>query len=71
MPDKKTAGVGVGGIGGGGGKQPMMVPINIVCAPEPMQNDLKTVCSFSLFLSLSIHCFVSLPSNYFSQSRTH
>ncbi|XP_005177102.1 SNF-related serine/threonine-protein kinase isoform X2 [Musca domestica] len=42
VPDKKTAGVGVGGIGGGGGKQPMMVPINIVCAPEPMQNDLKT-----------------------------
>ncbi|XP_073812329.1 SNF related kinase isoform X2 [Musca autumnalis] len=37
VPDKKTIGVG-GGIGG----KPMMVPINIVCAPETTQNDLKT-----------------------------
>ncbi|XP_061392038.1 SNF-related serine/threonine-protein kinase [Musca vetustissima] len=39
VPDKKTGGLVGGSIGG----KPMMVPINIVCAPaEPMQNDLKT-----------------------------
>lgn len=36
VPDKKAKPLE-------GGKQ-MVVPINIVCAPEPIQNEIKTVC---------------------------
>lgn len=71
VPDKNTKPF----EGGGGGGKPLMVPINIVCAPEPIQNlnEVKTVCShFYLHSILSfkkhtnVNCELSKEHNLFS-----
>lgn len=56
VPDKKAKPieVGVGGGGVAGGNKPLVVPINIVCAPEPLQNEIKTVCLHYVCILYSI-----------------
>lgn len=58
VPDKKVKPVE-------GGNQ-MVVPINIVCPPNPMQNEIKTVCSYFQLLFYDFFYLITIK-RMFSQ----